>query len=60
MVLHAAAVVAAFAFHRLRSGPFEGPATVKPPALPEDTYFVGPENPVTYFGISNIDGIIVI
>ena len=39
MVLHAAAVVAAFAFHRLRSGPFEGPATVKPPALPEDTYF---------------------
>jgi hypothetical protein len=22
----------------LRSGPFEGPATVKPPALPEDTY----------------------
>ena len=23
---------------RLRSGPFEGPATVKPPALPEDTY----------------------
>ena len=25
---------------RLRSGPFEGPAIVKPPALPEDTYFV--------------------
>jgi hypothetical protein len=24
---------------RLRSGPFEGPAIVKPPALPEDTYF---------------------
>src|SRR6516225_5416687 len=23
---------------RLRSGPFEGPAIVKPPALPEDTY----------------------
>src|ERR1035441_836968 len=23
---------------RLRSGPFEGPATVKPPALPEDNY----------------------
>jgi len=22
----------------LRSGPFEGPAIVKPPALPEDTY----------------------
>jgi len=22
----------------LRSGPFEGPATIKPPALPEDTY----------------------
>ena len=22
---------------RLRSGPFEGPATVNPPALPEDT-----------------------
>ena len=33
------AVALAFAFHRLRSGPFEGPATVKPPALPEDTYF---------------------
>ncbi len=31
-----AAVAVAFAFHRLRSGPFEGPATVKPPALPED------------------------
>ena len=30
------AVAVAFAFHRLRSGPFEGPATVKPPALPED------------------------
>ena len=28
------AVAVAFAFHRLRSGPFEGPATVKPPALP--------------------------
>src|SRR5450755_5044260 len=27
-----------FCFHRLRTGPFEGPATVKPPALPEDTY----------------------
>ena len=25
-------------FGRLRSGPFEGPATVKPPALPVDTY----------------------
>src|SRR3954464_3832828 len=23
---------------RLRKGPFEGPATVKPPALPEDIY----------------------
>jgi hypothetical protein len=33
------AVAFALAFHRLRSGPFEGPATVKPPALPEDTYF---------------------
>ena len=22
----------------LRLGPFEGPATIKPPALPEDTY----------------------
>src|ERR1017187_7176511 len=32
------AVAVAFAFHRLRSGPFEGPATVKPPALPEDAY----------------------
>ena len=27
-----------FCFGRLRSGPFEGPATVKPPALPVDTY----------------------
>jgi hypothetical protein len=25
-------------FNRLRSGPFEGPAIVIPPALPEDTY----------------------
>jgi hypothetical protein len=25
-------------FGRLRSGPFEGPATEKPPALPEDAY----------------------
>jgi hypothetical protein len=24
---------------RARSGPFEGPARVKPPALPGDTYF---------------------
>jgi hypothetical protein len=32
------AAAVAFAFHRLRSGPFEGPATVKPPAKPEDTY----------------------
>jgi len=24
---------------RSRSGPFEGPASVKPPALPEDIYF---------------------
>ena len=23
----------------MRSGPFEGPAIVKPPALPGDTYF---------------------
>jgi hypothetical protein len=30
----------AFDFDRLRSGPFEGPATVIPPALPEDTYFL--------------------
>jgi len=34
----ARAVAVAFAFHRLRSGPFEGPATVKPPALAENTY----------------------
>jgi len=26
-------------FYRLRSGPFEGPAIVIPPALPEDTYY---------------------
>ena len=29
-----------FDFNRLRTGPFEGPAIVKPPALPGDTYFV--------------------
>jgi hypothetical protein len=28
-----------FDFDRLRSGPFEGPAIVKPPALPGGTYF---------------------
>jgi len=28
-----------FGFTRLQSGPFEGPAIVIPPALPEDTYF---------------------
>ena len=28
----------AFALFRLRSGPFEGPATEEPPALPEDGY----------------------
>ena len=28
-----------FASDRLRSGPFEGPAIVMPPALPEDSYF---------------------
>ena len=28
-------------FNRLRSGPFEGPAIVIPPALPEDTYASG-------------------
>jgi len=27
---------------RSRSGPFEGPANVKPPALPEDIYFAFP------------------
>jgi len=27
-----------FCFGPLRKGPFEGPATVKPPALPVDTY----------------------
>ena len=39
VVDHGPVVAVAFAFHRLRSGPFEGPATVKPPALPEDTYY---------------------
>src|SRR5271157_424144 len=39
------AVAVASAFQRLRSGPFEGPATVKPPALPEDTYSTCPRNP---------------
>ena len=31
-------------FNRLRSGPFEGPAIVIPPALPEDTYLKGEED----------------
>jgi hypothetical protein len=31
-------MVFSFDFDRLRSGPFEGPAIVKPPALPGDTY----------------------
>ena len=31
-------------FNRLRSGPFEGPAIVIPPALPEDTYFKDQES----------------
>ena len=31
-----------FCFQRLRKGPFEGPATAKPPALPEGTYTVEP------------------
>ncbi len=30
--------VAAYALVRLRAGPFQGPATEKPPALPEDGY----------------------
>ena len=34
-----------FDFVRLRSGPFEGPAIVKPPALPGDTYFTPLEEP---------------
>ncbi len=44
---------------RLRSGPFEGPATVKPPALPEDSYNTGPKQvhkryqPVVQAPISN-------
>ena len=39
-----------FCFHRLRSGPFEGPATVKPPALPVDTYCCRPEQRHTLSG----------
>ena len=30
-----------FSFFRSRKAPFEGAATVKPPALPEDTYWDG-------------------
>jgi hypothetical protein len=33
-------MVLGFDFDRLRSGPFEGPAIVKPPALPGDTYLI--------------------
>jgi hypothetical protein len=40
LLVVAFAVAVAFAFKRLRKGPLEGPATVKPPALPEDTYSV--------------------
>jgi len=32
-------MILGFDFCRLRSGPFEGPAIVKAPALPGDTYF---------------------
>jgi len=32
-------MVFGFDFDRLRSGPFEGPAIVKPPAMPGDTYY---------------------
>jgi len=32
------------AFKRLRKGPLEGPATVKPPPLPEDIYLSRSEN----------------
>jgi hypothetical protein len=32
-------MVLGFDFDRLRSGPFEEPAIVKPPAMPGDTYF---------------------
>ncbi len=32
-------MILGFDFDRLRSGPFEGPAIVKPPALPGDTYW---------------------
>jgi len=31
-------MILGFDFYRLRSGPFEGPAIVMPPALPGDTY----------------------
>jgi len=31
----------------LRSGPFEGPAIVKPPALPGDTYSISEELALT-------------
>ena len=33
-------MVLGFDFDRLRSGPFEGPAIVKPPTLPGDAYFL--------------------
>ena len=45
---------------RLRSGPFEGPAIVKPPALPEDTYFLeemGPSHLGCLFSGSSVTGI---
>jgi hypothetical protein len=38
-----------FDFHRLRLGPFEGPAIVKPPALPVDTYLVSAQPERTRF-----------
>ncbi len=36
--LHHLSEIGGLDFNRLRSGPFEGPAIVIPPPLPEDTY----------------------
>jgi hypothetical protein len=40
LIANAAAVQVALVFQQMRTGPFAGPTTVKPPTLPEDLNFV--------------------
>jgi hypothetical protein len=41
-------------FDRLRSGPFEGPAIVIPPALPEDTYCAMADNKTVLHSLTSV------